>query len=569
MKKITKIKILRSLFCLFAVFLFNLPTLAALNINYGNLFVLPLDKTSVIAENTVEAGEPGIEPESEIKSETESNEQNEEPSVPNEIINDDIEPSTTTPVLEEVETTPAPAIPTPDSNQPQTIKVTDHNKSIFESPSGCSESSKDLNNFSFITTSFQAPISSTSVTLTSNNNTGYLLLTGVYNNQTLATIFKYTNSFSKVSSFLISESVQDKIFSFPGDFNGDSYNDFAIINPSTSELTISTFNLKEDNYSAETESFSLPNEISNENNIASGDFNLDGKTDILIANNTDKILTLLQSTDASNSISYNVTSPLLKLSPEVEIGSITASDFNNDNLIDIAVSYLNENKFDVFISDKALSFKNAIPISTDSAISSLKPSDINSDKIIDLIAASKNNPELTVFIGDKTGNFKKQNTIKLPSVSETKAFVLDIDSDCKNDIVVFSKGKNLFSLITNTGSNTFNPSIEFPLTDPAHIDSGDVNNDGYQDGVLSTLSDDSGKFFYGFYQGTSMASPHVAGVAALVLSVPQKCDTDLNGTCSPNEVKTRMAQTAEDLGAPGFDNFYGNGLVNALQAVTQ
>ena len=57
MNKLDKIKILKSALSLVFIFLFNLPTLAALNINYGNLFVLPeLDnKTSekeLLAQNT-------------------------------------------------------------------------------------------------------------------------------------------------------------------------------------------------------------------------------------------------------------------------------------------------------------------------------------------------------------------------------------------------------------------------------------------------------------------------------------------------------------------------------------
>merc|ERR1719162_2499287 len=55
--------------------------------------------------------------------------------------------------------------------------------------------------------------------------------------------------------------------------------------------------------------------------------------------------------------------------------------------------------------------------------------------------------------------------------------------------------------------------------------------------------------------GTSMASPHVAGVAALVWSLyPSK--TNL-------EIREALEQSAQDLGTAGRDNYYGHGLVRA------
>jgi subtilisin family serine protease len=57
------------------------------------------------------------------------------------------------------------------------------------------------------------------------------------------------------------------------------------------------------------------------------------------------------------------------------------------------------------------------------------------------------------------------------------------------------------------------------------------------------------------FDGTSMATPHVAGVAALVFSA--------NGTETNREVEARLKNTATDLGTAGYDTTFGYGLVNA------
>ncbi len=63
---------------------------------------------------------------------------------------------------------------------------------------------------------------------------------------------------------------------------------------------------------------------------------------------------------------------------------------------------------------------------------------------------------------------------------------------------------------------------------------------------------------YGTLNGTSMATPHVSGVIALLISV------DPDGT--PQQIIDALEQTAVDLGDPGRDTVYGFGLVNAYGA---
>ena len=84
----------------------------------------------------------------------------------------------------------------------------------------------------------------------------------------------------------------------------------------------------------------------------------------------------------------------------------------------------------------------------------------------------------------------------------------------------------------------------------------DRDGDGYSDGILQETSSSS-RWGYFFYQGTSMASPHVAGVAALVLSAGR----------GPLATRAILRMSAQDRGNKGRDSIFGYGIVDAEAAV--
>jgi subtilisin family serine protease len=82
--------------------------------------------------------------------------------------------------------------------------------------------------------------------------------------------------------------------------------------------------------------------------------------------------------------------------------------------------------------------------------------------------------------------------------------------------------------------------------------------------VLSTIPGD----LYVCIQGTSMASPHATGVAALIESQYGRLGEDGDVKLPPQTVENYLQSTAVDQGLPGYDECFGNGRINALRAVT-
>ena len=91
--------------------------------------------------------------------------------------------------------------------------------------------------------------------------------------------------------------------------------------------------------------------------------------------------------------------------------------------------------------------------------------------------------------------------------------------------------------------------------------SKDDNRDGFDDGIVQqTIDFDNflltGRFTafkYEWFEGTSMASPHVAGLATLLID---------QGITDPRAVEAAIKRFANDLGPTGRDNEYGYGLID-------
>jgi len=82
--------------------------------------------------------------------------------------------------------------------------------------------------------------------------------------------------------------------------------------------------------------------------------------------------------------------------------------------------------------------------------------------------------------------------------------------------------------------------------------------------IYSTYPDNN----YKTLTGTSMAVPHVSGVAALIFAseIPYLYDEDCDGRWDNFEVRKKLQDTAIDLGPAGRDEEYGHGLVDAYEA---
>jgi subtilisin family serine protease len=64
-----------------------------------------------------------------------------------------------------------------------------------------------------------------------------------------------------------------------------------------------------------------------------------------------------------------------------------------------------------------------------------------------------------------------------------------------------------------------------------------------------------------YYSGTSMATPHVTGITALLWAA--------NPTYTPAAIEDALKKSAIDLGTAGYDTTFGYGLVNADAALAR
>ena len=114
------------------------------------------------------------------------------------------------------------------------------------------------------------------------------------------------------------------------------------------------------------------------------------------------------------------------------------------------------------------------------------------------------------------------------------------------------------AIIYNNAPGSFNGTLGTTVTTIPSVTASDTEGAAMQAqlGKVATLAVKATN--YSYFNGTSMATPHVSAVAALVWSHYPRC--------TGKQMRASLAKSALDLGAPGRDDKYGYGLVQAKAA---
>ena len=163
---------------------------------------------------------------------------------------------------------------------------------------------------------------------------------------------------------------------------------------------------------------------------------------------------------------------------------------------------------------------------------------ITNDPVFDTALDYAYDKNVTVVCA--SGNDGSRKNISYPAIYPTTIAVGAVDTQSK--VTRYSNKGNNLDIVAPGGDN-----------------GKDLNGDGFADGVLQETYL-NGAWGYWFYSGTSMASPHVAAIAAMLYAY------DTNHT--PDSILQALTSTAQDLNESGFDKTSGYGLVQAYDALS-
>jgi subtilisin family serine protease len=115
------------------------------------------------------------------------------------------------------------------------------------------------------------------------------------------------------------------------------------------------------------------------------------------------------------------------------------------------------------------------------------------------------------------------------------------------------------AIVYNNAAGSFGGTLGTTVTTIPSVTASDTEGAAMKEQLGQTATLNVSASNYAYFDGTSMATPHVSAVAALVWA--------LKPGCTAAQLRTSLNLSAEDLGAPGRDTKFGYGLVRAKATV--
>ena len=282
------------------------------------------------------------------------------------------------------------------------------------------------------------------------------------------------------------------------DVNGDGKTDVISVNYSTSDTQTAITVLINTTTAIGNPTFAFPPRKYGvgyqPRGIAGGDFNFDGRTDLVVTAKGSNFASVLLG-DGKGHFDPGVATAIAKAPCQF----LTTADFNNDQKPDIAISCIGGN-VQVFLGKGTGSFNTPISLTAGASPQDMAAADFNGDGFVDLAVANKGSNNISVFLNNKTGGFNAP--VNYATGSGPIGLVAgNFRLAGHVDLAVVNTTAATLQIFPGTTSGAFGAPATYALAaGPQNVVAGDFNNDGKLDvavasvGAVSVLVNNAGTF---------------------------------------------------------------------------
>jgi hypothetical protein len=212
--------------------------------------------------------------------------------------------------------------------------------------------------------------------------------------------------------------------------------------------------------------------------VNEGDFNHDGKADLVIAN-VDEVGIFFGNGDGTFQ-------PQVTYAAGSSVRDVTVGDFNGDGILDLAVTNPNENTVSILLGNRNGTFRARVPYSTGPGPYGLAAADLNGDGKLDLMITDFDAATISVLLGNGDGTFQPYVEYATGS-GPTSVAVGDFNRDGKLDLVTTNRYSDTISILLGNGDGTLTSGASYPTGPlPRWVSIADLNSDGKLDLVEVT-----------------------------------------------------------------------------------
>ncbi len=286
------------------------------------------------------------------------------------------------------------------------------------------------------------------------------------------------------------------------DLNNDNLPDLVVTNEGDSSVSILLGKGKSEFEEAKGSPFSAGYGV---NDVALGDINNDGNTDLAFANHERKYVTVLFGNGQGGFTAASKSPFPVEVIPHTH--GIAAGDFNSDGRLDLVTDSWGNDEIEVLFGDIINGFKTPGTFFKvgKHPYQRLRAADINHDDNADIVTTNLEGNNTTILLGNGKGNFKEATGSPFPCGDAPFGVAIgDVNADGKPDLAIINSpasttdrtGKNGLTVLLGDGTGKFATMKGSPFYAgkiPNRVAIGDVNGDGVND--IVTSDNDNNKIY--------------------------------------------------------------------------